>query len=92
VIAVVVYFNQRQKKEAIQKPLNHPKKLIREVVRLAEIDPADMKNLRRKADELGCENPLTLLLCPSLLNPSGDERSSSAEIAFPTAVPNRNTP
>jgi hypothetical protein len=68
VIAVVVYFNQRQKKEAIQKPLNHPKKLIREVVRMAEIDAADMKQLKQKAQEIGCENPLTLLLCPSLMN------------------------
>jgi hypothetical protein len=68
VIAVVVYFNQRQKKEAIQKPLNHPKKLIREVARMAEIDAADMKQLKQKAQEVGCENPLTLLLCPSLMN------------------------
>jgi predicted restriction endonuclease len=68
IVAVVIFFRQRQKRQAIPKALNHRGKLLKEMVRSIETDPAEMKRISGLARELDCENPLTLLLCPSLLN------------------------
>jgi hypothetical protein len=66
-VVVVIYFRQRQKREAVPRALNHPGKLLREVVKIAEIDPVEMKRLKLLAAEHDYSSPLTLLLCPSLL-------------------------
>jgi hypothetical protein len=75
-VAVVV-FRQRQKRQAVPRALNHPGKLIREVVKMAEIDPVQMKELKALAQEHGCDSPLTLLLCPSLMGKASTEPDHS---------------
>src|ERR1700677_3656770 len=45
-IAVIIYIRQRQKRQAVPKALNHPGKLVREVVRLADLDPDELKALK----------------------------------------------
>jgi hypothetical protein len=75
-VAVIVYFNQRQKRQAIPMALNHPKKLIKEMVKGADIDPAEMKKMTQLARELDCESPLTLMLCPSLMNKDGKDQAT----------------
>jgi hypothetical protein len=76
-IAIVMYFRQYQKRQAVPKPLNHPRKLVKEVVKNMQMDPLEMKKLSAQAKELGCDSPLTLLLCPSLTRaeeaPTADE-------------------
>ena len=66
-VVVVIFVRQRQKLAAVPKALNHPGKLMREMSRLAEIDPAEMKKYKALARDKQVENPLTLMLCPSLL-------------------------
>jgi hypothetical protein len=68
IVAAVIYIRQRQKRQAVPKALNHPGKLMREIIRTGEINPVEMKKLSGRARELDCQNPLTLLLCPSLLS------------------------
>jgi hypothetical protein len=75
-VAVIIYLSQRQKRQAVPKTLNHPGKLLREVIRVAELDPDEMKQLKALAQEQNCQSPLTLLLCPSL---RGGEENKSEE-------------
>jgi hypothetical protein len=79
-VVVVIFMRQWQRRQAVPKVLNHPGKLIREVTKLAEIDAAEMKKLKNRAEELGCDNPLTLLLCPSLMEkPQGAKSNNAAQ-------------
>jgi hypothetical protein len=85
IVVVLVYLQQRQKRQAVPRVLNHPGKLVREIIRGGGIDPLEMKRLAGLARELDCENPLTLLLCPSLL----DKKPAEAPV---TEEPDRNSP
>jgi hypothetical protein len=73
IVATVMYFRQRQKRAAVPRALNHPGKLVKEVVKIAELDPLELKRLKALAAEYNCTSPLTLLLCPSLLNKADEE-------------------
>jgi hypothetical protein len=84
VVVVVIFLRQRQKNQANPKALNHPGKLVREISKLAAIDPAEMKRLRGLAQQYECENPLTLLLCPSILG-KGQEQQTPADNSTPGA-------
>jgi len=85
VVAIVIFVRQRQRLAAVPRVVNHPGKLLREVIRTADLDPSEVKELKARAAELNCENPLTLLLCPSLLaKPAVDEKiAEQADSAGP---------
>jgi hypothetical protein len=72
-VLVVMFIRQRQVRQAMPRVLNHPGKLVREMVRNADIDAAEMKKLKAEAKELDCEHALTLLLCPSLRDKPPEE-------------------
>ena len=64
------------RRAAAPQPLNHPRKLIREVLKAVPLRRAELKQLRLLADAAGSgpgagggavQSPLTLLLCPSVL-------------------------
>jgi hypothetical protein len=76
-VAVVIYFRNRQKRQAIPQSLNHPKKLVKEIVKSVELDPAEMKRVTQLARELNCDNPLTLLICPSLMSSDAGEKTDA---------------
>jgi hypothetical protein len=92
VLAVLVYFSRREKKvAAAPTTLNHPGKLAKEVFKTVPLKPAELKQLKLLADALGSEtgealDPLTLLLCPSLLakgvqaNPARLDRKAVAQV------------
>ncbi|WP_428937427.1 hypothetical protein [Fontivita pretiosa] len=67
-IVVVALISQRRKRVITPRVLNHPGKLLKEVSRRVGLKPAELRNLRAlaEADEQ-VSDPLTLLLCPSLL-------------------------
>jgi hypothetical protein len=91
VVVAVTFFRQRQKQQANPKPLNHPKKLVREIIRTTDIESTEMKQLWNRAKELDCDNPLTLILCPSLLSPpKADEPAAAKDEASATAAPDHN--
>jgi len=79
----LVLLGQRRRNQAAPKALNHPRKLLKEVVRQLDVKPREMRKLKALAQSAGYTSPLTLMLCPSLLkaqikNKSEDENSPSA--------------
>jgi len=77
-VLVVMFFRQWQKREAMPRTLNHPGKLVREVAKIVEIDPVELKRLKLLALEHDCSSPLTLLLCPSILKKQEAETPQKA--------------
>ena len=72
VLVVLVALSRRERKVATPQTLNHPVKLTKEVVKHIQLRPSEIKQLKMLADHIETEtgeppNPLTLLLCPSLL-------------------------
>ncbi|HSZ58405.1 MAG TPA: hypothetical protein VK797_22255 [Tepidisphaeraceae bacterium] len=92
VMALLVYFSRREQKVAsAPTTLNHPGKLAREVLKTVPLKPAEMKQLKLLADSIESDagepiDPLTLLLCPSLLakgvkaNPARLDRKAVAQV------------
>ena len=85
-IVLLAVLNQRRRREAAPPALNHSGKLLREVSRVLPLKNAEIKQLRQLADEQSCASPLTLLLCPSLLsksvqNKSPEQRKIAAAVA-----------
>ncbi|HWP39980.1 MAG TPA: hypothetical protein VNL70_03565 [Tepidisphaeraceae bacterium] len=67
-IVVAAFISQRRKRVIAPRVLNHPGKLLKEVSRRVGLKPAELRHLRRLAEvDEQVSNPLTLLLCPSLL-------------------------
>jgi hypothetical protein len=72
IVIILVLFNRRQVREAIPRPLNHQGKLMREMMKTAGLKPAEARQLKVLADQLAAageplESPITLMLCPSLM-------------------------
>ena len=67
IVLVLVIVNAIMKRQARPKAVNHQGKLIKEMLRRVPLKSAEVKQLRTLAAEQGCESPLTLVLCPSLL-------------------------
>jgi hypothetical protein len=74
IIALVILIGVlgRQRKRAItRRSLNHPGKLLREVLKAAPLKTKELKQLKILADNADVDrpltNPLTLMLCPSVM-------------------------
>ena len=78
IILLLAILQQRQQREARPKSVQNPGRLLKEVMKSVPLKPAEMKQLKllveRRRDEAGdssgqpaVENPLTLILCPSIL-------------------------
>ena len=92
VLAVLVWMSRREQQKIVTPAaLNHAGKLSKEIVKQVNLKPVEMKQLKMLADsierELGeAPDPLTLLLCPSLLakgvnaNPSKLDRKVVAQM------------
>jgi hypothetical protein len=66
-VLVLVVVNHFMKRQARPKAVNHQGKLIKEMLRRLPLRGGEVKQLRLMAAEQGCESPLTLVLCPSLM-------------------------
>jgi len=76
-VLLLAVLQQRQQREARPKSVQHPGKLLKEIMKTVPLKPAELKQLKllveRKRDdaegagELQVESPLTLILCPSVL-------------------------
>ena len=67
IVLVLVVFSQWRKRERAPKALNHQGKLLKELSAAISLKPAELKQLKLLADEQKVSNPLTLILCPSVL-------------------------
>lgn len=75
VIAGLAWISRRRQR-SVEKRLNHPGKLQKEVVRKVALKPAELKKLKMLADEVDVSSPLVLLLCPSLMADAARKRRS----------------
>ena len=73
-ILLVLLAGSRARRQAVPQPLNHTRKLMREVMKAVPLRRGEIKHLKLLADAAGAdggagpvESPLTLLLCPSVL-------------------------
>jgi hypothetical protein len=76
-IVLLVFLSRRRKTSpgaTSPRTLHHQGKLIREVQKAVHLKPAEIRQLKTLADSQGVQNPLTLLLCPSLLAKAAKER------------------
>ncbi len=75
ILLLMVAVAHRRAAKSVEKPLNHQGKLLRETARALGIKSAEVKRLKRAADQVSArrdaplKSPLTLLLCPSLAKP-----------------------
>jgi hypothetical protein len=76
VILLLAVLQQRKSREVRPKSVQHPGRLIKEVMKTVPLRPAEFKQLKMlverkresgERDELRVESPLTLILCPSVL-------------------------
>lgn len=64
---VLAVLGRRRQKEVVPKTLNHQGRLLKETSKELGLKTAEMKQLKALALDEKVENPLTLLLCPSVL-------------------------
>lgn len=66
-IVLLVILQQRRRHLAASAPLNHHGRLLKEMFKTLSLNRAEIRQLRKLADQQSCASPLTLLMCPSLL-------------------------
>jgi hypothetical protein len=66
-VVVLLLVANRHKRQVTPKVLNHPGKLLKEVGKGVALKGSEVKRLKVLAEQCQCSSPLTLLLCPSLL-------------------------
>ena len=67
VVLLVVVANRWRKRQDRPRAINHHGRLTRELSKQVNLKPAEMRQLKLLAEQQQVENPMTLLLCPSLL-------------------------
>jgi hypothetical protein len=67
IVLVLIVVNHFMKRQARPRAVNHQGKLVKEMLRRLPLRGGEVKQLRLMAAEQGCESPLTLVLCPSLM-------------------------
>jgi hypothetical protein len=74
IVVVLVLINKRMQREATPQAVNHQGKLVKELLKKVPLRKGEVKHLRTMAAEQGCESPLTLVLCPSLMTKGLNEK------------------
>jgi hypothetical protein len=74
VIVVLVLLHRRYQREATPKVVNHQGKLNRVLQKQMALKSAEVRQLRVLAEAQSVENPMTLLICPSLLAKAAREK------------------
>lgn len=66
VLLLALFGRKKEERAARPKVLNHPGKLLKEVVSAVHLKPAELKQLKLLSEGQNVSSPLTLLLCPSV--------------------------
>jgi hypothetical protein len=67
VTILAVLYSQRRQRVAMPPVLHHQGKLVKEAARAIGLKPNELKQLKILAEQVDAENPLLLLMCPSIL-------------------------
>ena len=73
-IVVLVVLHRRYQREARPKAVNHQGKLNRALQKQMALKAAEVRQLKTLAEGQPISNPMTLLLCPSLLSKAAREK------------------
>lgn len=76
-IVLISVFNGRSARPPQPKAVSSPSKLLRQLAREAGLTRREVRELKKLAQVQGVENPLTLLLCPSLMQAAITKRRSA---------------
>jgi hypothetical protein len=83
-VLMLALYNYYRKRKVVAKPLHNSNKLTRQLAQALNLTSAEMRQLKQLAAAQEVENPLTLLLCPSVLgkamktDPTAFERETMA--------------
>lgn len=66
-LLLMLLLNYHRRNQATPRPVNHRGKLLKELLKVAPLKSAEVKQLKRLAERQSCSSPLVLLLCPSVL-------------------------
>lgn len=86
-IIFLVVIGHRRQRDPKAKSLNHPGKLLKEVLRKVPLKGAEVKQIKALSQTFQpsgggrVESPLTLLLCPSLLADAAKQSRGKADLA-----------
>jgi hypothetical protein len=75
-LVVASMFNQRAPVKKAAKALSNPSKLVKHLARQLGLKSRELKQLRQLAEQEKLENPLVLLLCPSVLQSAAEKRKA----------------
>lgn len=75
VVVLLSLIGRRTEKSDKPKIVNNPSKLMRQLARQVGLKPKELRQLKQLAEQEGLDNPLVLLLCPSLLQQAMKKRS-----------------
>jgi hypothetical protein len=83
-IILLALFSKRQSRQNVPKVVNHSGRLLKEVLKKISLRPKELKQLKTLADETELPggqpvNPLVLLLAPSIMIKSVNERTTRAD-------------
>jgi hypothetical protein len=87
VITLLVVVGHWRRRDTTKKSLDHPGKLLKEVLRSVPLKTAEVKQIKVLAQDLRpggtdqrLQSPLTLLLCPSLLGEAAKKSRGKADL------------
>jgi hypothetical protein len=78
-LLLVVIGLRKRRETAEPAPLNHPRKLLREIARKVPLQGREWRQVKAAAEQEGCQSPLTVLLCPSLLIKAGQAKETKLD-------------
>jgi hypothetical protein len=76
---LVAVFSKRRERVAVPKVLNNRGKLLKEVMRGTSLRPAEVRLLKALAESQSVDNPLVMLLCPSVLESALRQKGAKLE-------------
>ncbi len=79
VILLLVVIHYRRKRVAEPRAINHPGKLMREVLKQLPLRASELKQLKVLAEQEHYSSPLLMLLCPSLLAKGMQKRNARGD-------------
>jgi hypothetical protein len=80
-IGLVMMLGKQRTRKAVaaSRAMNNPRKLLKEITRASRVTSGEMRQLKVLAEQGSCDNPITLLLCPSLLVKGIQQQGSKAD-------------
>lgn len=77
ILVLISLFNRQSVKKDKPKPVHNPSRLTRQIARQVGLSKREMRQLKQLAEQENLDNPLVLLLCPSVLQAAMKKRQAA---------------